>query len=94
MGKSAEGQRIRVGGDVQAGFVTKNGTTVLFVLHQGAKRLNVRYSGIDPLPDTFKENAQALGDGRLDPDGVFEANRIQAKCASKYQQKPGRNRRF
>lgn len=64
MGTSAEGQRIRVGGDVQAGSITKNGTTVSFVLHQGANRLNVRYMGSDPLPDTFKENAQALADGR------------------------------
>ena len=32
--------------------------------------------------------AQALADGRLGPDGTFEANKIQAKCASKYEAKP------
>ena len=50
--------------------------------------MNVVYTGTDPLPDTFKDNAQALADGRLGPDGVFEANKIQAKCASKYESKP------
>ena len=36
----------------------------------------------------FRDNAQALADGRLGPDGIFEANKIQAKCASKYEAKP------
>ncbi len=88
MGKTAQGQRLRVAGDVQPGSITKNGAQVSFVLHQGATTLNVVYSGADPLPDTFKDNAQALADGRLGPDGVFEANKIQAKCASKYEAKP------
>ncbi|OYT68461.1 MAG: cytochrome c biogenesis protein CcmE, partial [Chloracidobacterium sp. CP2_5A] len=43
----------------------------------------------DPLPDTFRDGAQALADGRMQPDGTFHANRIQAKCASKYEAKPG-----
>jgi len=88
MGKKAQGQRLRVGGDVQPGSISKNGPQVSFVLHQGATTLNVVYSGSDPLPDTFKDNAEALADGRLGADGVFEANKIQAKCASKYEAKP------
>ena len=88
MGAAAHGQRLRVGGDVQPGSIVKNGAQVSFVLHQGATTLNVVYSGTDPLPDTFKDNAQALADGRLGPDGVFEAKKIQAKCASKYEAKP------
>ena len=89
MGKAAQGQRLRVGGDVQPGSIVKSGTQVSFVLHQGVQKLNVVYSGNDPLPDTFKDNSQALADGRLGPDGVFQANKIQAKCASKYEAKPG-----
>src|SRR5689334_4669999 len=88
MGAAAHGERLRVGGDVQPGSIVKNGAQVSFVLHQGATTLNVVYSGTDPLPDTFKDNAQALADGRLGPDGVFEAKKIQAKCASKYEAKP------
>jgi cytochrome c-type biogenesis protein CcmE len=88
MGSKARGQRLRVGGDVQPGSIVKSGPRTSFVLHQGAKTLNVVYAGSDPLPDTFKDNAEALADGRLGPDGVFEANKIQAKCASKYEAKP------
>ncbi len=88
MGKMAQMQRLRVGGDVQPGSIVKRGAQVSFVLHQGERKLNVVYSGADPLPDTFKDNAQALADGRLGPDGVFEASKIQAKCASKYEAKP------
>jgi cytochrome c-type biogenesis protein CcmE len=88
MGKSAQNQRLRVGGDVKPGSIVKAGAQVSFVLHQGAKTLNVVYSGSDPLPDTFRDNAQALAEGRLGPDGVFTASKIQAKCASKYEAKP------
>jgi len=62
---------------------------VRFVLTQEKLKLNVVYSGIDPLPDTFKDGAQALADGKLEKDGVFHAAKIQAKCASKYEVKPG-----
>ena len=88
MGDQAKGRRIRVGGDVQAGSIVRNGAEVTFVLHQEAKTLRVVYNGIDPLPDTFKDGAQALADGKLGTDGVFQANKIQAKCASKYEAKP------
>lgn len=88
MGAAAHEQRLRVAGDVQPGSIVKNGPQVSFILHQGATTLNVTYSGADPLPDTFRDNAQALADGRMGPNGVFLANHIQAKCASKYAAKP------
>jgi cytochrome c-type biogenesis protein CcmE len=88
MGDQAKGRRIRVGGDVQAGSIVRNGGQVTFVIHQEAKTLKVVYNGIDPLPDTFKDGAQALADGKLGTDGVFQASKIQAKCASKYEAKP------
>ena len=88
MGSAAHGKRLRVAGDVEPGSITKAGSEVAFVIHQGAQQLKIVYRGTDPLPDTFKDNAQALADGRLGADGVFEANKIQAKCASKYEAKP------
>ena len=87
-------KRLRVGGDVELNSITRDGRDVHFVLVQekdGVKRrLNVVYNGIDPLPDTFKDNApcQALVDGKLGSDNVFHATKLQAKCASKYEAKP------
>jgi cytochrome c-type biogenesis protein CcmE len=88
MGTTAQAQRLRVGGAVAPGSIIKNGTRVSFVLQQGAERLNVVYTGNDPLPDTFRDNALALADGRLGANGIFQANKVEAKCASKYESKP------
>ena len=88
MGDQAHGKRLRVGGDVEQGSIVRNGREVSFVLHQDALKLRVVYNGIDPLPDTFKDGAQALADGKLASNGTFEASKIQAKCASKYEAKP------
>ena len=46
--------------------------------------LKVVYKGSEPPPDTFKDDAQALAMGTYGRDGVFHANVLQAKCASKY----------
>jgi cytochrome c-type biogenesis protein CcmE len=83
-------KRLRVAGDVAPGSIVREGALVKFTLMQEHHRLNVVYEGSDPLPDTFRDNAQALADGRMQPDGTFHAKRIQAKCASKYAPKtPG-----
>jgi len=86
--KTAQAGRLRVAGDVQPGSIVKSVAGVSFVLHQGATTLKVMYTGSDPLPDTFRDNANALAEGRLGDDGIFKANKIQAKCASKYEAKP------
>ena len=89
MGDQAYGKRLRVGGDVESGSIHRVGPEVQFVLIQDKLRLKVAYTGSEPLPDTFKDGAQALADGKLDKDGVFRTAKIQAKCASKYEIKPG-----
>jgi len=89
MGVGATGERLRVAGDVAEGSIVRQGREVHFVLAQEQQRLAVVYDGIDPLPDTFRDGAQALADGEMGPDGVFRANKIQAKCASKYEAEPG-----
>lgn len=89
MGENALGKRLRVAGDVASGSIVRNGREVRFLLVQNDRTLRVIYDGVDPLPDTFRDGAQALADGKLGPDGVFRASRIQAKCASKYEAAPG-----
>jgi cytochrome c-type biogenesis protein CcmE len=97
MGQKSMDQKVRVGGDVAKGSIQHNGQEVDFTMVQKdpAKPevaplfLKVAYTGRDPLPDTFRDGAQALADGRMGVDGVFHAQKIQAKCASKYATKPG-----
>ncbi|MBV9182929.1 MAG: cytochrome c maturation protein CcmE [Acidobacteria bacterium] len=84
MGDGAYSKRLRVAGNVQPGSIRRSGTHMNFVLVENDQILNVVYSGTEPLPDTFKDNAQALADGSFSRDGTFYAKQIQAKCASKY----------
>ena len=98
LGAQASTRRVRVGGDVQSQSIVRASGVVRFNLVQAADPakpdsktmiLPVEYVGRDPLPDTFKDGAQALAGGRLEADGVFRAEEVQAKCASKYAPKPG-----
>jgi cytochrome c-type biogenesis protein CcmE len=89
LSSSAAHQRIRVGGDVAAGSIQHMPGRVDFVLKEDGKTLPVSYVGSDPLPDTFKDGAQALVEGHAMPDGRFVAEQVQAKCASKYEVAPG-----
>jgi cytochrome c-type biogenesis protein CcmE len=91
MGDRAQSTRLRVGGDVQEGSIQRVGKETHFIITQDSTKLKVAYFGVDPLPDTFKGGAQALADGKLGSDGVFHASKVQAKCASKYEAKPGQN---
>ncbi len=83
-------RRVRVIGDVEKDSIKrKGGDETDFVLVADNQRLNVIYTGTEPLPDTFRDGAQALAEGKLGTDGAFHASKIQAKCASNYAPKPG-----
>jgi len=82
-------QRLRVGGNVQQGSIQHLSGRVDFVLLEQGKTMPVSYVGTDPLPDTFKDGAQCLVEGKVMPDGRFVAETVQAKCASKYEAAPG-----
>jgi len=96
MDEAAKERRLRVGGDVEVGSIIRKGERVEFTIiqtdetEQLNEKLQVVYIGRDPLPDTFRDRAQALCTGRMRDDNVFEANHIQAKCASKYEAEPGK----
>jgi cytochrome c-type biogenesis protein CcmE len=82
-------QRMRVSGNVRAGTIQHLPGRVDFVLEEQGRTLDVSYVGRDPLPDTFKDDAQTLVEGHRMPDGHFVAEQVQAKCASKYEATPG-----
>ncbi len=89
MGNDAYSKRLRVAGNVAPGSIKRQGKRVEFLLVEEGRQVPVVYTGSEPLPDTFVDNSQALADGHYSRQGVFEANKIQAKCASKYEANPG-----
>jgi cytochrome c-type biogenesis protein CcmE len=90
MKEAAYGKRLRVAGNVVPGSIQRSSSVVSFKLEQNGQFLPVRYIGKDILPDTFKDGAQALAEGHLVQGGEFEATKIQAKCASKYEAQYGK----
>lgn len=93
MGNKAYTSNLRVEGFVKPGSIVHDGPNVTFVLDEYESHspkaatghtLTVSYKGSEPPPDTFKDDAMALAMGTLGRDGVFHANELQAKCASKY----------
>jgi len=84
MGDNAYSKRLRVADNVQPGSIKRTGTHVQFVLVEEDQNLAVDYIGSEAPPDTFKDDSQALAEGRFGRDGVFHAKQLQAKCASKY----------
>jgi len=89
MGDGVYTKRLRVAGNVEPGSIRRSGTHVQFVLMEQDQHLSVDYTGTEAPPDTFKDNSQALADGSFGRDGVFHANALQAKCASKYAPQQG-----
>ncbi len=85
MDNSVYSKRLRVAGNVLPGSIKRSGLHVEFTLNEEGRTLPVVYTGTEAPPDTFKDDAQALAEGKFGRDGVFHAEQIQAKCASKYQ---------
>jgi cytochrome c-type biogenesis protein CcmE len=85
MKDDAYDKRLRVAGNVVAGSIERLPGAVKFKLEQKGDIVPVNYTGKDLLPDTFKDGAQAMAEGHLSRSGEFEASKIQAKCASKYE---------
>ncbi|HZR33159.1 MAG TPA: cytochrome c maturation protein CcmE [Terriglobales bacterium] len=84
MDNTVYSKRLRVAGNVAPGSIRRTGTRVEFTLIEQGTTLPVVYNGTEAPPDTFKDDSQALAEGQMGRDGVFRANQLQAKCASKY----------
>ena len=85
MEDSLEGKRLRVMGEVVPGSIVRGEDSVDFVIIESDQTLKVRYVGTSPLPDTFRDYAEAVVSGHYTGDGVFTGTTVQAKCASKYE---------
>jgi cytochrome c-type biogenesis protein CcmE len=74
----------RIGGLVEEGSVVreKDALTVRFKVTDTAKTIPVVYSGI--LPDLFREGKGVVAQGRIGPDGTFQAKEVLAKHDENY----------
>ena len=77
------GQRIRLGGMIEAESVKKSaGTITTFNVTDQIKTITVSYNGI--LPDLFREGQGVVTEGMLQTDGTFMADTVLAKHDENY----------
>jgi cytochrome c-type biogenesis protein CcmE len=80
------GTRLRLGGLVEEGSVTKvSGTTTSFVVTDTIATLKVSYTG--QLPDLFRDGQGVVAEGAVGADGVFVADTVLAKHDENYMPK-------
>ena len=82
--EAPQGRAFRVGGMVTPGSVKRqaDGVTVQFTVTDTAKNVTVVYRGL--LPDLFREGKGVVTQGKLGPDGVFQASEVLAKHDENY----------
>ena len=75
---------VRLGGMVEAGSLetAADGVTLRFVVGDGEARVPVTFAGI--VPDLFTEGSGVVAEGRMMPDGTFQADNLLAKHDENY----------
>jgi cytochrome c-type biogenesis protein CcmE len=87
---SIPGEHVRLSGRVVTGSIQRDvaADLVSFEVTDGRSTVPVQFRG--PAPDTLKDGASAVAEGELGSDGTFHADKLFAKCPSKFQSKAGR----
>jgi cytochrome c-type biogenesis protein CcmE len=79
----APGARIRLGGLVKEGSITRgDNLQVRFEVTDGRNTIPVAYQGL--LPDLFREGQGVVTEGALDRAGLFKADSVLAKHDENY----------
>ena len=78
------GHKMKVAGVVSDESIERTEGVLSFRLERNGMELPVKYVGTDPVPDMFESGVEAVVSGYYRAP-VFEAEEIQAKCASKYE---------
>lgn len=77
------GRNVKILGIVQEGSLIHDDSGYRFVVEHEDAAIKVSYASM--APDTFKEGAQVVVEGRVTEAEVFVADKLMAKCASKYE---------
>lgn len=78
-----DGKNLKIAGFVQAKSLKSEGNLHEFVVELQGRSFPVSYRGF--IPDTFKEGAEVVVEGREKANSEFKAKTVMAKCASKYE---------
>jgi cytochrome c-type biogenesis protein CcmE len=83
-GEAPKSGNFRIGGLVENGSIKRlpDGLRVQFRVTDTAKTMDVVYKGI--LPDLFKEGKGVVAEGKLNANGLFEADQVLAKHDENY----------
>jgi cytochrome c-type biogenesis protein CcmE len=83
-GEAPKSGSFRIGGLVESGSIKRlpDGLRVQFRVTDTAKTMDVVYKGI--LPDLFKEGKGVVAEGKLNQNGLFEADQVLAKHDENY----------
>lgn len=84
---AAPSEHVRISGTVVPGSIVTSVTegTVSFTVTDEVTTVPILFEG--PAPDTLKDNSEAVAEGILEPDGVFHADELFARCPSKFEAK-------
>jgi cytochrome c-type biogenesis protein CcmE len=79
---------VKMGAKVVDGSIHRDVATqtITFRITDGKQIYPVVYRGL--APDTFTDGVEVVVEGRLQPDGVFRATTLLAKCGSHYEAVP------
>ena len=75
-------EKIRVGGLVKKNSISKNGTSINFIITDLKKEIVVSYNGL--VPNLFSEEKGVVAEGRLRDKKYFIADKILAKHDENY----------
>ena len=81
-GLVAPGGRVRIGGLVKEGSVTRSGDHIVFAITDTAKDVQVSYDGV--VPDLFREGQGVVAEGVLRADHLLAADNVLAKHDERY----------
>lgn len=88
-GSGIVGERVRVSGSVVEGSEDWNAREVTLrfaISDEDGSQLPILFYG--PRPDNFQRAASAIVEGKLLPDGSFQADTLLLKCPSRYEEEP------
>jgi cytochrome c-type biogenesis protein CcmE len=76
------GQRVRVGGLVDAGSVSRDGSTYRFIVSDGTSRITIVDTG--GVPSLFAAGKGVVVEGSMGSDGAFHADTVLVKHGDDY----------